>query len=197
MQEQMAQIFKDQEEAAAKVADAEAEFRAVKELVAVGSTTTMASNLMDIVAGNLASIIPDPAVFAGIMQQIFLQAGMVASPPQPPGLAAAAAAPSPATAAVQAAAAMAETAVQQAAAAAVAAAHQQAAAEDAAAKAAATAAAAEAALQNQVALQAASVQHQAELDAAAASAPSVVAAARVWPPGRAAPGTPVGTRMTG
>ena len=52
LQEQMAQILKDQEEAAAKVADAEAEFRAVQELVAVGSTTTMASNLMSIIAGN-------------------------------------------------------------------------------------------------------------------------------------------------
>ncbi len=98
--------------------------------------------------------------------------------PQPPGLgqqaAAAATAPSG-----QAAAELAATALQQATEAAAAAYHK-AAAENAAAKAAA-------AVQNQAAVQAAADQHQAEVLAAAA-----VPLTRQGPPGRAAPGTPVG-----
>ncbi len=46
----------------------------------MGTTTTMASNLLSIVAVNLASCISDPATVASLLQQILLQAGVVAPP---------------------------------------------------------------------------------------------------------------------
>ncbi len=189
LEEQLAQARKEQEENAAKVAEAEAEFRAVQELAAVGTTASMASHLLGILASTIAGCNLDPAVVEGIMRQILQQCNVAGEAAPPP----AAAGPCDRGGSTDpchrggAGRSGDDCDRGPAAATAAEATHHQAAAAEAATKAAETASDAAAAAQHQAAVEAA-----AGRETGGAVASSVAAAARNWPPERPAPSTHVG-----
>ena len=86
LQDQLAKALKEQEEAAARVTEAEAELQAVTELAEVGSTVSMACQMAGLVANLVGAqgFNLDPTVIESMKLQILhhYSAAWVAAPPR-------------------------------------------------------------------------------------------------------------------